>query len=109
MAPLSVLYNWKDELDTWGHFRVVVVHGVRKEEELVRVQRGRCEVALTTYETFRLCLDQFNRYISTESVCLTEMNVSLTIRKKKSLVITCICHHLLSCDFNLYDFFFFRT
>lgn len=63
VAPLSVLYNWKDELDTWGHFRVVVVHGVRKDEELVRVQRGRCEIALTTYETLRLCLDQFNRYI----------------------------------------------
>ncbi|XP_043103741.1 DNA excision repair protein ERCC-6-like 2 [Puntigrus tetrazona] len=60
VAPLSVLYNWKDELDTWGHFRVVVVHGVRKDEELARVQRGRCEVALTTYETLRLCLDQFN-------------------------------------------------
>ncbi|KAI7797376.1 putative DNA excision repair protein ERCC-6-like 2 [Triplophysa rosa] len=60
VAPLSLLYNWIDELDTWGHFRVAIVHGVRKEEELVRVQRGRCEVALTTYETFRLCLDQFN-------------------------------------------------
>ncbi|XP_051949985.1 DNA excision repair protein ERCC-6-like 2 isoform X2 [Xyrauchen texanus] len=60
VAPLSVLYNWKDELDTWGYFRVVVVHGVRKDEELARVQRGRCEVALTTYETFRLCLEQFN-------------------------------------------------
>lgn len=60
VAPLSVLYNWKDELDTWGHFRVVVVHGVRKDEELARVQRGRCEIALTTYETLRLCLDQFN-------------------------------------------------
>jgi len=63
VAPLSVLYNWKDELDTWGHFRVVVVHGVRKDEELARVQRGRCEIALTTYETLRLCLDEFNRYI----------------------------------------------
>lgn len=60
VAPLSVLYNWKDELDTWGHFRVVVVHGVRKDEELARVQRGRCEIALTTFETLRLCLDQFN-------------------------------------------------
>ncbi|XP_026125851.1 DNA excision repair protein ERCC-6-like 2 isoform X1 [Carassius auratus] len=60
VAPLSLLYNWKDELDTWGHFRAVVVHGVRKEEELARVQRGRCEIALTTYETLRLCLDQFN-------------------------------------------------
>ncbi|KAL0186868.1 hypothetical protein M9458_018538, partial [Cirrhinus mrigala] len=52
VSPLSVLYNWKDE--------VVVVHGVRKDEELARVQRGRCEIALTTYETLRLCLDQFN-------------------------------------------------
>ncbi|XP_048065793.1 DNA excision repair protein ERCC-6-like 2 isoform X1 [Megalobrama amblycephala] len=60
VAPLSVLYNWKDELDTWGHFRVVVVHGVKKDEELVRVQRGRCEIALTTYETLRICLVEFN-------------------------------------------------
>lgn len=61
VSPLSILYNWKDELDTWGHFKIVVIHGVRKEEELARVNRGRCEIALTTYETFRLCLDQFNR------------------------------------------------
>ncbi|KAM9391874.1 DNA excision repair protein ERCC-6-like 2 [Pholidichthys leucotaenia] len=61
VAPLSVLYNWKDELDTWGHFQCVVVHGLRKEEELTRIRRGRVEIALTTYETLRLCLDQFNK------------------------------------------------
>ncbi|XP_062310171.1 DNA excision repair protein ERCC-6-like 2 [Osmerus eperlanus] len=60
VAPLSVLYNWKDELETWGHFQVVVVHGLHKEEELTRVRRGRSEIALTTYETLRLGLDQFN-------------------------------------------------
>ncbi|KAM3867457.1 DNA excision repair protein ERCC-6-like 2 [Diretmus argenteus] len=60
VAPLSVLYNWKDELDTWGHFQCVVVHGLRKEEELARISKGRSEIALTTYETLRLCLDQFN-------------------------------------------------
>lgn len=60
VAPLSVLYNWKDELDTWGHFQCVVVHGLRKEEELTRIKKGRAEIALTTYETLRLCLDQFN-------------------------------------------------
>uniref|UniRef100_G3NVB1 Excision repair cross-complementation group 6-like 2 n=1 Tax=Gasterosteus aculeatus aculeatus TaxID=481459 RepID=G3NVB1_GASAC len=60
VAPLSVLYNWKDELETWGHFQCVVVHGLRKEEELARIQKGRIEIALTTYETLRLCLDQFN-------------------------------------------------
>ncbi|XP_022055664.2 DNA excision repair protein ERCC-6-like 2 isoform X1 [Acanthochromis polyacanthus] len=61
VAPLSVLYNWKDELDTWGHFLCVVVHGLRKEEELTRIRKGRVEIALTTYETLRLCLDQFNK------------------------------------------------
>ncbi|XP_040898844.1 DNA excision repair protein ERCC-6-like 2 isoform X2 [Toxotes jaculatrix] len=60
VAPLSVLYNWKDELHTWGHFRCVVVHGLRKEEELARIKKGRVEIALTTYETLRLCLEQFN-------------------------------------------------
>uniref|UniRef100_A0A8C4FDV7 Excision repair cross-complementation group 6-like 2 n=1 Tax=Dicentrarchus labrax TaxID=13489 RepID=A0A8C4FDV7_DICLA len=60
VAPLSVLYNWKDELDTWGHFQCVVVHGLRKEEELARIKKGRIEIALTTYETLRLCLEQFN-------------------------------------------------
>uniref|UniRef100_A0A7N6AQV0 Excision repair cross-complementation group 6-like 2 n=1 Tax=Anabas testudineus TaxID=64144 RepID=A0A7N6AQV0_ANATE len=48
------------ELDTWGHFQCVVVHGLRKEEELARIKKGRIEIALTTYETLRLCLDQFN-------------------------------------------------
>uniref|UniRef100_A0A3B5L3E6 Excision repair cross-complementation group 6-like 2 n=1 Tax=Xiphophorus couchianus TaxID=32473 RepID=A0A3B5L3E6_9TELE len=61
VAPLSVLYNWKDELDTWGYFQCVVVHGLRKEEELARIKNGRIEIALTTYETVRLCLDQFNK------------------------------------------------
>ncbi|XP_056232348.1 DNA excision repair protein ERCC-6-like 2 isoform X1 [Seriola aureovittata] len=60
VAPLSVLYNWKEELDTWGHFQCVVVHGLRKKEELARIKKGRIEIALTTYETLRLCLDQFN-------------------------------------------------
>ncbi|KAM6931370.1 DNA excision repair protein ERCC-6-like 2 [Xenentodon cancila] len=61
VAPLSVLYNWKDELDTWGYFQCVVVHGLRKEEELARINKGRIEIALTTYETLRLCVDQFNK------------------------------------------------
>lgn len=61
VAPLSVLYNWKDELETWGHFQCVVVHGLRKKEELARIKKGRTEIALTTYETLRLCLEEFNR------------------------------------------------
>ncbi|XP_021504774.1 DNA excision repair protein ERCC-6-like 2 isoform X1 [Meriones unguiculatus] len=60
VAPLSVLYNWKDELDTWGYFRVVVLHGSKKDNELIRLKQRKCEIALTTYETLRLCLEELN-------------------------------------------------
>ncbi|NXV95504.1 ER6L2 protein, partial [Calonectris borealis] len=60
VAPLSVLYNWKDELDTWGYFKVCVLHGSKKDDDLSRIKQGKCEVALTTYEILRLYLDEFN-------------------------------------------------
>ncbi|XP_023591590.1 DNA excision repair protein ERCC-6-like 2 isoform X3 [Trichechus manatus latirostris] len=60
VAPLSVLYNWRDELDTWGYFRVIILHGNKKDNELIRVKQRKCEIALTTYETLRLYLDEFN-------------------------------------------------
>ncbi|NXC20328.1 ER6L2 protein, partial [Corythaeola cristata] len=60
VAPLSVLYNWKDELDTWGYFKVSVLHGSKKDDDLSRIKQGKCEVALTTYEMLRLYLDEFN-------------------------------------------------
>jgi len=61
VAPLSVLYNWKEELDTWGYFKVCVLHGSKKDDDLSRIKQGKCEVALTTYEILRLYLDEFNR------------------------------------------------
>ncbi|XP_068279807.1 DNA excision repair protein ERCC-6-like 2 isoform X2 [Nyctibius grandis] len=60
VAPLSVLYNWKDELDTWGYFKVSVLHGSKKDDDLSRIKQGKCEVALTTYEILRLYLDELN-------------------------------------------------
>ncbi|KAG8455320.1 hypothetical protein GDO86_001498 [Hymenochirus boettgeri] len=60
VSPLSVLYNWKEELETWGYFRVTLIHGNKKDSELSRLKQGKFEVALTTYETLRLCLDEIN-------------------------------------------------
>ncbi|NXG63241.1 ER6L2 protein, partial [Hemiprocne comata] len=60
VAPLSVLYNWKDELDTWGYFKVSILHGSKKDDDLSRIKQGKYEVALTTYEILRLYLDEFN-------------------------------------------------
>ncbi|XP_070598892.1 DNA excision repair protein ERCC-6-like 2 [Erythrolamprus reginae] len=60
VAPLSVLYNWKEELDVWGYFKVIILHGNRKEHELNRIKLGKCEIVLTTYEALRLCLNELN-------------------------------------------------
>ncbi|NXE88046.1 ER6L2 protein, partial [Menura novaehollandiae] len=60
VAPLSVLYNWKDELDTWGYFKVSVLHGSKKDDDMSRIKQGKYEVALTTYEILRLYLEEFN-------------------------------------------------
>ncbi|NWR23233.1 ER6L2 protein, partial [Emberiza fucata] len=60
VAPLSVLYNWKDELDTWGYFKISVLHGSKKDDDMSRIKQGKFEVALTTYEILRLYLDEFN-------------------------------------------------
>ncbi|NXG49432.1 ER6L2 protein, partial [Psilopogon haemacephalus] len=60
VAPLSVLYNWKDELDTWGYFKVCILHGNKKDDYLSRIKQGKCEIALTTYEILRLYFDEFN-------------------------------------------------
>ncbi|XP_078252275.1 DNA excision repair protein ERCC-6-like 2 isoform X2 [Rhinoraja longicauda] len=60
IAPLSVLYNWKSELDTWGYFRVYILHGSKKDHAFNCIRRSKCEIALSTYETVRLCLDEIN-------------------------------------------------
>ena len=47
------MYNWKEELETWGHFEMGLFHGNAKEETLQRALRGRLDVVLTTYKTMR--------------------------------------------------------
>ena len=53
VTPGSVMYNWKEELETWGHFKTGLFHGTTKEDTLQRALRGRLDVVLTTYETMR--------------------------------------------------------
>ncbi|XP_075684937.1 DNA excision repair protein ERCC-6-like 2 isoform X2 [Rhinoderma darwinii] len=60
VSPLSVLFNWRDELETWGYFKLTIIHGNRKDFELERLRQGKYEIALTTYETLRLCLDDID-------------------------------------------------
>ncbi|XP_069126621.1 DNA excision repair protein ERCC-6-like 2 isoform X2 [Argopecten irradians] len=53
IGPGSVLYNWLDELESWGYFTVGKYHSADKVQCLSDVQRGKYEVMVTTYETFR--------------------------------------------------------
>lgn len=60
ICPASVLYNWEEELDTWGHFSVLKYHKQEKENTLRVASGGRCEVVLTTFESARIHLDDLN-------------------------------------------------
>ncbi|XP_066016491.1 DNA excision repair protein ERCC-6-like 2 isoform X3 [Pocillopora verrucosa] len=61
VSPGSVMFNWRDELETWGHFKTGLFHGTTRESTLDRASRGRLDVVLTTYETMRNYLTDVNR------------------------------------------------
>jgi SNF2 family DNA or RNA helicase len=56
VSPSSVLYNWRDEPDTWGHFKVKFYHGNTKEGVLEQAAKKKIDVVLTTYDTLRINL-----------------------------------------------------
>jgi len=53
ICPSSVLCNWEEELNTWGHFSVVRFHKGDKEETLRMARKGSIEVVMTTFDTAR--------------------------------------------------------
>ena len=53
ICPSSVLCNWEEELNTWGHFSVVRFHKGDKEEALRMARKGSIEVVMTTFDTAR--------------------------------------------------------
>jgi SNF2 family DNA or RNA helicase len=70
MCPASVLYNWIDELNTWGHFAIgweaafdstpwIYVcfiskfHKNEKAKTLEELRKNKLDVVITTYETCR--------------------------------------------------------
>ncbi|KAL3868004.1 hypothetical protein ACJMK2_040844 [Sinanodonta woodiana] len=53
IGPGCVLYNWLDEFETWGYFKVRKYHGADKQECLADVKKGKAEIVVTTFETFR--------------------------------------------------------
>ena len=54
MSPTSVLYNWLDELEVWGYFKVGKFHRNSKDEVIDLVKQKQVELVLTTHETMRI-------------------------------------------------------
>lgn len=62
IAPGSLLANWKAELETWGWWQVYTYHGSTsvKEEALAAAHKGRLEIMITTYDTYRMSPSKIN-------------------------------------------------
>ena len=53
VCPGTLIENWKQELNRWGWWHVDVYHGNSKEAALEAAAKGRLEIMITTYTTYR--------------------------------------------------------
>nr|POE68801.1 isoform 2 of dna excision repair protein ercc-6-like 2 [Quercus suber] len=62
ICPLGLMNNWKAELETWGWWHVDTLHGKPSEKQaaLDTCARGRTEILITTYTTYKLNASQIN-------------------------------------------------
>ncbi|TKA73627.1 hypothetical protein B0A55_07491 [Friedmanniomyces simplex] len=56
ICPGSLMANWKAELDRWGWWHTYTYHGTVKEKHaaLAAAEKGRLEIMITTYDSYRL-------------------------------------------------------
>ncbi|KAK5123003.1 hypothetical protein LTR85_003569 [Meristemomyces frigidus] len=62
ILPGGLLANWKNELDRWGWWVTYVYHGspAAKADALAAAHKGRLEIMMTTYTTYRLNASAIN-------------------------------------------------
>ncbi|KAF2168470.1 hypothetical protein M409DRAFT_65439 [Zasmidium cellare ATCC 36951] len=62
ICPSALMANWANELDRWGWWKVYKYHGnpAAKEEALSAAEKGRLEVMITTYTTYKNNQDTIN-------------------------------------------------
>ena len=55
ICPGGLMMNWKAELDRWGWWHIYTYHGTvaAKEAALAAAEKGRLEIMITTYTTYR--------------------------------------------------------
>ncbi|KAH9510325.1 DNA excision repair protein ERCC-6-like 2 [Bulinus truncatus] len=73
IGPSAVLYNWLDELNTWGFFMASKFHGADKDTCLSDLKKGKLEIVLTTFETYRDNADLLNK-LRWEAVFVDEVH-----------------------------------
>lgn len=56
VCPGGLMDNWRSELERWGWWQVYVYHGsaAEKEAAIQAASKGRLEIMITTYTTYRL-------------------------------------------------------
>jgi SNF2 family DNA or RNA helicase len=56
ICPGSLMSNWRSELDRWGWWHTYTYHGTAKDkaDALAAAHKGRLEIMITTYTTYRL-------------------------------------------------------
>lgn len=53
VCPGSLIRNWCNELERWGYWHVDVYHGAGRDDVLAAARRGRLEIMITTYGTYK--------------------------------------------------------
>jgi SNF2 family DNA or RNA helicase len=62
ITPTSLIYNWKNEFETFAPtMKVLLVHGSKKEREKAFDEMDNYDVVITTYGTLRNDLDYYNQ------------------------------------------------
>nr|POE62946.1 isoform 2 of dna excision repair protein ercc-6-like 2 [Quercus suber] len=62
ICPLGLINNWRTELETWGWWHIDVLHGKASDKQaaLETCSRGRTEILITTYTTYKLNASRIN-------------------------------------------------
>lgn len=90
ICPGGLMANWSAELMRWGWWHVYTCHGPgnTKEDALAAAAKGRLEIMITTYETYRLNIGAVNNIrwdcvIADECHKIKERKAEITIAMNK--------------------------